>query len=273
MNGIAPIPLHQDGEVEPLRPESDGIPSPLVMLDRAIARGADLAMVEKLLDLQERHERNEARRAFDHAIAAVRAEIPPILKNRKVEHGTKAGGQKSYRHEDLAEIARTVDPILARHGLSYRYRTTSEPNAPIVVTCIISHELGHREENTLTGGRDDSGQKNSLQAIGSTLTYLQRYTLKASLGLAAAEDDDGKAAGSNLSGDVAPAATIMEMREKLAFIGRDEAQFLAYANNRLGLELENLDDLPVEKVAAAQKLIDAAVSTEERRRTKESSNG
>lgn len=40
-------------------------------------------------------------------------------------------------------------------------------------------------------GRDESGNKNSIQSIGSTVTYLQRYTLKAGLGLAAASDDDG----------------------------------------------------------------------------------
>jgi hypothetical protein len=48
----------------------------------------------------------------------------------------------------------------------------------------------------LRAGADQSGAKNSIQAIGSTISYLQRYTLKAALGLAAANDDDGKASGS-----------------------------------------------------------------------------
>ena len=44
------------------------------------------------------------------------------------------------------------------------------------------------------GTPDNSGSKNSIQAIGSTTTYLQRYTLFSILGLAAGEDDDGSAA-------------------------------------------------------------------------------
>lgn len=266
-----PADSQPGGFIERLRPEPDGVPSPLVMLDRAIARGADLTMIEKLMDFQERHERNEARRAFDRAIAAVRAEIPTIAKNREVDF-TTAKGRTNYRHEDLAGIAKTIDPVLAEHGLSYRFRTTAEPNEPITVTCIVSHELGHREENTLRAGRDESGNKNSIQAIGSTITYLQRYTLKASLGLAASADDDGGNADSDLSGEGITPARVMEMREALTFIGRTEEQFLSYANNRLGLALETLEAVPVEKADDVQGLINGAVQAEKRRRAAKEGN-
>lgn len=65
----------------------------------------------------------------------------------------------------------------------------------MTITCVISHRDSHGEENSLSAGADHSGEKNAIQAIGSTPTYLQRITLKVALGLAAAEDDDGKAAG------------------------------------------------------------------------------
>ncbi len=165
----------------------------------AIERGADLAMVEKLMDLQQRRESELAVRAFNAAMAAAKAEIPVINKNRHVGYEGKNGASStSYAHEDLAEIARTIDPILARHGLSYRFRTISEINQPVIVTCIVAHRDGHSETNTLMAGRDDSGKKNLIQQIGSTITYLQRYTLKAALGLAAGHDDDGKASGSDV---------------------------------------------------------------------------
>lgn len=167
--------------------------TPMDMLDRAIATGAGIDVLSKLMELNERWDRNQARKAFDQAMAEAKAEIPVILKNRTVDF-TSAKGRTNYRHEDFAEIARTVDPILSKHGLSYRFRTTSAANEPVTVTCIVSHRLGHFEENTLSAGRDDSGNKNGIQAIGSTQTYLQRYTLKAALGLAASTDDDaGKA--------------------------------------------------------------------------------
>lgn len=167
--------------------------TPMAMLNQAVASGAGLDVIRQLMDLQDRWDKQQARKAFDEAMAAAKAEIPTIAKNRVVDF-TSPKGRTNYRHEDLAEVARTVDPILGKHGLSYRFRTTSAPNEPITVTCIVSHRLGHCEENTLSAGRDDSGNKNSIQGIGSTITYLQRYTLKAALGLAASNDDDGKRA-------------------------------------------------------------------------------
>jgi hypothetical protein len=56
----------------------------------------------------------------------------------------------------------------------------------------VSHRDGYSEETELSGGNDNSGNKNDIQAVGSTITFLQRYTLKAALGLAATVDDDGR---------------------------------------------------------------------------------
>lgn len=159
--------------------------TPMDMLNRAVSQGADINVLEKLMGLQERWEASQARKAFDKAIAGAKSEIAPVVRN--------ATGHNSKRYADMAEIARTVDPILSRYGLSYRFKTSQTDK--ITVTCILSHEEGHAEETTLSGPSDTSGNKNAIQAIGSTLTYLQRYSLTAALGLAAANDDDGRAAG------------------------------------------------------------------------------
>jgi hypothetical protein len=54
--------------------------------------------------------------------------------------------------------------------------------------------MGHSESTSLTAAPDTSGSKNSIQAVGSTITYLERYTLLALTGLAAqGQDDDGQA--------------------------------------------------------------------------------
>jgi len=172
------------------RAPSSGAMTPMEMLDRILSDPqASTDKLEKVMDMAERWEANQARKAFDEAMAAAKAEIPVIGKNRLVDY-TSQKGRTSYRHEDLGEIARTVDPILAKWGLSYRYRTEQE-NGNVKVTCIVSHRDGHYEENSLSAGSDQTGNKNSIQAIGSTTTYLQRYTLKSALGLAASYDDDG----------------------------------------------------------------------------------
>jgi len=225
--------------------------TPLQLLDRALSRGADMATLEKFMDLQERHERNQARKAFDAAIALAKAEVPVIRKNRVVDFTGKTGVRTNYVFEDLAEIARSVDPILSKHGLSYRFRTSSPPNEPVTVTCILSHRDGHAEENTLTAGRDDSGNKNSIQAIGSTITFLQRYTLKAALGLAAAADDDGRSSEpeKGLTEDQAA-----DLRSKIIEANADLPKFLAK------FEIERIEDLPAGQFKRAMALLDAKIA-------------
>ena len=177
---------------EEQQPANLPVVTPMSMIERAVERGADVAMIEKLMELEERHRANLGRRAFDQAIAAAKAQIPPIHKNRAVDFTTQKG-RTSYRHEDMAEIARAVDPVLSAHGLSYRYRTAQDGQT-VTVTCILSHRDGFSEETTLSSHADQSGNKNAIQAVGSAATYLQRYTLKMALGLSATEDDDGRKA-------------------------------------------------------------------------------
>lgn len=216
--------------------------TPMDMLNRAVSSGADIVMIEKLMGLQERWEAGQARKAFDNAMSAAKAEIPNITKNREVDF-TSPKGRTNYRYEDLGEIAKTVSPILAKHGLSYRYRTTSNVNEPVTVTCIVSHRDGHFEENTLCAGRDDSGNKNSIQQVGSTLTYLQRMTLKAALGLAVSNDDDGK------STEAAPTITQAQADDLADLIeakGASRAAFLKWAKQG------RIEDIPADQFDACK---------------------
>lgn len=170
---------------DPQEPPRSTALTPLAMLDNAIARGADPTTMERLMGLYERWEAGQARKAFDAAIAAAKAEMAPVVKNK--------AGHNGKRYASFDAIARAIDPILSRHGLSYRFRTTQTDR--IAVTCVLSHRDGHSEETTLAGPPDASGSKNAIQAIGSTLSYLCRYSLTQAVGLAITEDDDGKAAG------------------------------------------------------------------------------
>lgn len=181
--------------------------TPLSLLSAALDRGADEQTLAHLIGFHERAQQQEARKAFESALAAAKAELPVITKNRLA-----ALGRQSYRHEDLAEIARCVSPILARHGLAYRFRSNTEGGL-VTVVCVISHRDGHAEENSLSAGADHSGEKNAIQAIGSALTYLQRMTLKAALGLAAAEDDDGRSTGTTET------ITRQQVRELISLVG------------------------------------------------------
>jgi hypothetical protein len=237
--------IHPNESV-PILPASNAI-TPSDMIARALERGASIETLEKLITLQERWEANQARKAYDAAMASAKAEIPVISKNRTVDF-TSAKGRTHYRHEDLGEIARTVTPILARFGLSYRFRTSANVNEPVHVTCIISHRDGHFEEVTLPGPRDESGNKNSLQAVGSTLTYLQRMTLKAALGLAASEDDDGKGSQTGTANPIS-ADDAASLRAKMQAAGLAEARFCTV------MKIEAVEDLPSSKYDEAERRI------------------
>lgn len=155
--------------------------------------------VTQTLDFYERMDRMQGKKAFDAALADAKAEFNPIVKKHLVQYGEGVRATK-YKHEDLFDVLAAVEPALSKHGVIVRYRATSNINEPVRVTCVVSHRGGYSEETTLTAGADNSGAKNSIQQIGSTLTYLQRYTLRLALGLAASRDDDGQAAG----GDTVP---------------------------------------------------------------------
>lgn len=220
-------------EIMPREANAVAAMTPMDMLDRAISSGAGVEVLEKLMSLQERWETNQARKAFDNAMAAAKAEIPVIFKNKTVDF-TSQKGRTSYRHEDLAEIARTVDPILTKHGLSYRFRTDTTQGA-VGVICIVSHRDGHSEANALSAARDDSGNKNSIQAVGSTITYLQRYTLKAALGLAASTDNDAKDADDK--DEPVSADQVEQMRALIVAAGLDLPQTLGF------FKIERLEDM------------------------------
>lgn len=198
--------------------------TPMAMLDRAVAQGANVETLDKLMALQERWEKNQARKAFDAAISEVKSKLGPVTKNR--------AGHNSKKYADFAAIAAAVDPVLSEHGLSYRFR--SEQGDRINVTCVLSHRDGHSEETTLSGPADTTGNKNAVQAIGSTLTYLQRYSLVQMLGLAAAEDDDARAAGGV---ETITQAQADELRDLLESTGKSKAKFLQWA------KVENIEQI------------------------------
>jgi hypothetical protein len=225
-------------EITVSQPVSSGALTPMDMLSHAVERGADLDMIEKLMNLQERWEASQARKAFDEAISAAKADIPPIERTGK--------GHNDKRYATFAAIAKVVDPIISQHGLSYRFRTTQGDR--ISVTCILSHKSGHFEETTLSGPPDASGSKNAIQAIGSTLTYLQRYSLVQMLGLAAADDDDGKAShgGATITED--QAADLVALADD---VGADRAKFCKY------FKVESFSALPASRFQAAVDALNA----------------
>lgn len=169
--------------------------SPSELLRIAIESKADLQQLEKLMDLQERYNKQQAQKKYFLAKSKFQGECPELKKTKKVNFDLKTGGKVRYNYTPLGEIISKTKKPLQVNGLSYRWELEEKDNK-IFCTCILTHCEGHSEKTTMSAHADSSGNKNEIQQKGSTITYLERYTLTSILGIGSAdEDNDGNTSG------------------------------------------------------------------------------
>jgi len=169
-------------------------PSPIQMLAEAIASGqASVEQTAQLYALQLQWEANEAKKAYQAAFTAFKAETIRIVRDKENKQYSKPGSPAMYT--SLENMVATVTPFLSKHGLSHHWEINQE--GQISVSCVLTHTLGHSTSVTMSGPPDDSGAKNKLQQIKSTTTYLKVATFESVCGLASAYgslNDDGNSA-------------------------------------------------------------------------------
>ena len=205
--------------------------TPIELLRIAISQGADLQKIEKLMDLQDRWEANQARKAFTVAMTDFKKHVPDIIKDRLVDFTNREGKRTRYRHASLASVCDAVIEGLSTVGISHRWLL--EQAGAIKVTCILTHIAGHSESTALQASADESGNKNSIQAVASTVSYLQRYTLLSATGLATRDmDDDGRGHEEGRLEHTSPALVtpeqIAEIETMIKGVKADRQKFLAY---------------------------------------------
>lgn len=226
-------------EVQP----STSVITPMDMLRIAVDKGADLDKLQQLMGLQERWEANEARKAYMVAMNAFKANPPDVYKSKQV-----AFGETSYKHALLSDAVERIGDAMSKQGLSFRWDCEQVEGGIVRVTCIITHAMGHSEKVTLSAGLDQSGKKNSIQALGSTVTYLQRYTLFAATGLAAKDGDDD---GGGSEGDYITQEQELSLIALLEETGSDKAKFTSYFG------VDSISELPAASYAKAVKAVEA----------------
>jgi hypothetical protein len=176
-------------------PGEDQKVTPMDLIQIAVNKDADIGKLEKLFELQLRWEANEAKKAFVAAMNAFKADAPDIIKNRNVSYQTKTGLNVAYSHATLDQVCDAVIEGLSKHDIHHSWKIEQKSRDEIKVTCVLTHKLGHSEETSMFAGPDDSGGKNAIQALASSTSYLERYTLLAATGLAAkGMDNDGQGA-------------------------------------------------------------------------------
>lgn len=166
--------------------------SPYALIQSAVSSGANIDTLEKLLSLQERWEATEAKKAFIAAMQAFQAIKPILIRAQEVSFNKTA-----YKFCSLPVIEAALRDPLAQCGLSFRFENVNQEGG-FGVRCIVTHAAGHSEFTEMFAPADDSGNKNKIQAIGSTSTYLMRYTLIAAFALTTADEDDDGQSNSDL---------------------------------------------------------------------------
>jgi hypothetical protein len=162
-------------------------PTPMDLLYSATQQGANVDTMSKLLDLQMRWEANEAKKAFRSAMAEFKKKAPEIVRNRTASFGS---GDKavSYDYATLDHVCDALTPALSEQGITHGWRM-EQKEGKIKVTCVLSLGIYSEDGATLEASPDTSGAKNSVQAIGSTVSYLERYTFLGACGIAVKGQD------------------------------------------------------------------------------------
>lgn len=224
-------------EVVTIEPKTTAIAaaSPYELIRTAVQQNMDVEKLSKLMDLQERWEAGEARKAYFDAFSAFQS-LVPIIKKTSQGHNCK--------YAALGDIAQQIRPALEQAQLSYRF-DIQDLGEVINVTCIISHRAGHQEKNTMSAKPDTTGAKSAIQAQGSTVTYLQRYTLIGALGLTTADEDiDGR-----LSSQVISEGQAASIKARLEYTASNMQKFCH------ALSIPNVDAMPASKYAEADKML------------------
>lgn len=190
-------------------------------------------VIERLYAVAKDREALTARAAFHAAMAAFRAEMPHVLRTVEgAQKATRKGTRTVGMYAPLDSITAVLNPIIARHGLSYRFNREVSDGRDWIV-CIVTHAAGHEEASRFPVKDDTTTGRNAIQAIASGESYAKRYALIAVFGITTADpDDDAQAAGGPPDNgeviDAATAANIGAMLDEAPDRVNERKRFLAW---------------------------------------------
>jgi len=153
--------------------------------------------MRELLAIQREWEAGEARKAYTAAMVSLKAALPAVVGRDTEVRYTGQKGLVHYWHTSLAAAVDAVVPHLTTHGFSHGWEPSTSERT-VTITCRLTHCAGHSESATISAPPDTGGKKNPAQAVASTITLLQRYTLLSILGIATADMKDPRPAAPDL---------------------------------------------------------------------------
>lgn len=148
----------------------------------------DIDKLERLMAMHERMQAKDAETAFNASMAQMQIDMPTVGEGGMNKHTGNA-------YATIDDINRAIKPVMQKHGFAVTFKVVHAKEG-ISVTGILVHAAGHREETTLLLPIDAGAGRNTVQAVGSSVTYGKRYVMCALLNITTgdAQDDDGQAA-------------------------------------------------------------------------------
>jgi hypothetical protein len=126
--------------------------------------------------------------ALAGALAKAQAAFPAIARDKEVTVSSERTGKSyKFKYAPLDSILNAVRAPLSSNGLALVQLLDDGD-----LVTMLMHESGAR-----LAGRVTLPTVEGVQALGSAITYLRRYSIQAILGIAAEEDDDGNHASGN----------------------------------------------------------------------------
>jgi hypothetical protein len=154
----------------------------------------DVEKLERLIAMQERIMRHNAKAAYESQFSQMQPKIPVIDEKGRIE----VKGSLRSTYAPLEDIHDVIKPILSEYGFAIRHRTEWPQDKPNIIRIvgILSHAQGHSEESVFEAPMDRSDYRTDIQSMGSTVSYGRRYTTIDLLNISTRRiDNDGQGVG------------------------------------------------------------------------------
>jgi hypothetical protein len=127
------------------------------------------------------------------ALAKAQGAFKALKRDAKAEIIMKSGGKYGYSYATLAACFEACREALSTNEIAIT-QVLNTKEGELVLTTRMIHSSGEFISSDVLIPID-SEAKNFIQGVGSSITYIRRYTYCSLVGIVADEDDDGQAGG------------------------------------------------------------------------------
>jgi hypothetical protein len=163
---------------------SDSSSTVLALIEKiALDPCAGLEKLERMMTMYERLKAKQAELAYNAAKGRILKKLADIkiVKNRPALHEIEKGKPQkciyeAFKYAPLEEIDRHLRPLLAEENMDLSYSDQPQPSGEILIRGRLKHlPGGHFEDSFMSAPPDATGGKSTVQAVGSTNSFLRRY--------------------------------------------------------------------------------------------------